>query len=197
MMDTKFPLQEWRIVGFLALLVGTICAFVALIHGVSQEGMRMAIRVTGRTSTILFVSAFIASSLQKIWKIPLSTWMLKNRRYLGLSMAVSHTYHAVALIALWFVTNGAAPQIEPLGTLGYVLLIVLTVTSFKVPAKWLGKRGWKILHKTAMHYLWLGLLFEYGLKLSKSDYIALPFVILLVLAMVLRFAAGRRKEKLV
>lgn len=196
-MDTKFPLQEWRIVGFLALLVGTICAFVALIHGVSQEGMRMAIRVTGRTSTILFVSAFIASSLQKIWKIPLSTWMLKNRRYLGLSMAVSHTYHAVALIALWFVTNGAAPQIEPLGTLGYVLLIVLTVTSFKVPAKWLGKRGWKILHKTAMHYLWLGLLFEYGLKLSKSDYIALPFVILLVLAMVLRFAAGRRKEKLV
>jgi len=195
--DTKFPLQEWRIVGFSALLVGTICAFVALIHGVSEEGMRMAIRVTGRTSTILFVNAFAASSLQKIWKIPLSYWMLKNRRYLGLSMAVSHTYHAFALVGLWFVTNGAAPQVEPLGTLGYVLLIVLTVTSFKIPAKWLGKRGWKILHKTAMHYLWLGLLFEYGLKLSKSDFIALPFVILLVLAMVLRFAAGRRKEKLV
>ena len=197
MIDTKFPLQEWRIVGFSALLIGTICAFVGLIHGVSEEGMRMAIRVTGRTSTILFVSAFIASSLQKIWKIPLSTWMLKNRRYLGLSMAVSHTYHAVALVGLWFVTNGAAPQIEPLGTLGYVLLIVLTVTSFKIPAKWLGKRGWKVLHKTAMHYLWLGLLFEYGMKLSKSDLIALPFVILLVLAMMLRFAAGRRKEKLV
>ncbi|MDY6901091.1 MAG: hypothetical protein SWZ49_23870 [Cyanobacteriota bacterium] len=71
------------------------------------------------------------------------------------------------------------------------------MTSFKIPAKWLGKRGWKILHKTAMHYLWLGLLFEYGLKLSKSDLIALPFVILLVVAMVLRFASGRRKEKLV
>ena len=168
-----------------------------LIHGVSEEGMRMAIRVTGRTSTILFVSAFIASSVQKIWKIPLSTWMLKNRRYLGISMAVSHTYHAVALVGLWFVTNGAAPQIEPLGTLGYVLLIVLTITSFKIPAKWLGKRGWKILHKTAMHYLWLGLLFEYGLKLSKSNYIALPFVIMLVLAMVLRFAAGRRDKRLV
>ena len=50
-MDTKFPLQEWRIVGFSALLVGTICAFVALIHGVSEEGMRMSIRATGRTST--------------------------------------------------------------------------------------------------------------------------------------------------
>ncbi|MBV6627995.1 MAG: hypothetical protein KI793_34605 [Rivularia sp. (in: Bacteria)] len=196
-MDSKFPLQEWRIVGFSALVVGIICIFVGLINGVSEEGMRMAIRATGRTSLLFFVSAFAASSLQKVWTTPVSTWMLKNRRYLGLSMAVSHTYHAVALIGLWFVTNGAAPQVEPLGTLGYVLLIALTITSFKIPAKWLGKRGWKILHKTAMHYLWLGLLFEYGLKLSKSDYIALPFVILLVLAMVLRFAAGRRKEKLV
>lgn len=138
-MDSKFPLQEWRIVGFSALLVGTICAFVALIHGVDEAGMRMAIRATGRTSTIFFVSAFIASSLQKVWQTPLSTWMLKNRRYLGLSMAVSHTFHAVALVGLWFVTNGVAPQVEPLGTLGYVLLIVLTVTSFKIPAKWLGK----------------------------------------------------------
>ncbi|AFY57779.1 putative membrane protein [Rivularia sp. PCC 7116] len=196
-MDSKFPLQEWRIVGFSALLVGTICAFVALIHGISEEGMRMAIRFTGRTSLIFFVSAFAASSLQKIWKTPLSIWMLKNRRYLGLSMAVSHSYHAIALVGLWFVTNGAAPQIEPLGTLGYVLLIALTITSFKIPAKWLGKRGWKILHKTAMHYLWLGLLFEYGLKLSKSDYIALPFLLLLILAMVLRFTAGRREKKLV
>lgn len=197
MISTKFPLQEWWIVGFSALLVGTIVSFVALIHGVDEEGMRMAIRATGRTSTIFFVSAFIASSLHKVWQTSLSKWMLKNRRYLGLSMAVSHTYHAVALFRLWFVTNGAAPKIEPLGTLGYVLLIVLTVTSFKIPASWLGKRGWKILHKTAMHYLWLGLLFEYSLKLYKSNFIALAFVILLVFAIVLRFAAGRIEKKLV
>lgn len=42
MVDSKFPLQEWRIVGFSALLVGTICAFVALIHGVDEAGMRIA-----------------------------------------------------------------------------------------------------------------------------------------------------------
>ena len=196
-MDSKFPLQEWRIVGFSALLVGTIVTFVALIHGVDEQGMRMAIRATGRTSTLLFTTAFVASSLRQVWNTSLSRWMLKNRRYIGLSMAVSHTYHAVALVGLWFVTNGAAPKIEPLGTLGYVLLIVLTVTSFKFPAKLLGKRGWKIVHKTAMHYLWLGLLFEYGLKLSKSNFIALPFVILLILAMILRFAAGRMQKKLV
>lgn len=196
-MDTKFPLQEWRIVGFSALLVGTIVAFVAFIHGVDEEGMRMAIRVTGRTSTIFFVSAFVASSIHKVWKTPFSNWMLKNRRYLGLSMAVSHTYHAVTLVGLWFITNGMAPQVEPLGMLGYVLLIILTVTSFKIPAKWLGKRGWKILHKTAMHYLWLGLLFEYGLKLYKANLIALPFLVMLILAMLLRFAAGRREKKLV
>ncbi|MGD1913062.1 MAG: hypothetical protein ACFB2X_20110 [Rivularia sp. (in: cyanobacteria)] len=60
-------------------------------------------------------------------------------------------------------------------------------------------RWWweRLLHKTAMDYLWLGLLFEYGLKLSKSNSIALPFVIMLILAMVLRFVAGRMQQKLV
>ncbi len=153
MIDTKFPLQEWGIVGFSALVVGTIVAFVALIHGVDEQGMRMVIRATGRTSLIFFVSAFVASSLRKVWKTSFCEWMLKNRRYLGLSIAVSHTYHALALFGLWFVTNGAALKVELLGTLGYVLLIALTVTSFRISATWLDKRGWKILHKTAMHYL--------------------------------------------
>ena len=195
MRDIKFPLQEWRIVGFSALVVGMIVAFIGLIHDINEESIRMVIRATGRTSTIFFVSAFVASSLRKVWNTALTAWMLKNRRYLGLSMAVSHTYHALALFGLWFITNGSAPPIEPLGTLGYVLLFFLTVTSFKLPAKWLGKRRWTMLHKTAMHYLWLGLLFEYGLKLYKSNLIALPFVILLVLAMALRLFAGRMEKK--
>ncbi len=197
MTGTKFALQGWRIVVFSALTVGSIVGAIWLFHGIDEQGMRMAIRATGRTSCILFLSAFVASSLHKLWSTPLSAWLLKNRRYLGISMAVSHTYHAIALFGLWIVTSGTAPSSNPLGTLGYILLFAMTVTSFKRPAAWLGKRGWKILHSTGMHFFWLGLLFEYSSHLPKSMLIYSPFVILLVLAMMLRLAASRKHKELV
>jgi hypothetical protein len=197
MRGTQFALHGWHIVGFSALTVGSIVGVIWLFHGIDEQGMRMAIRATARTSTILFLSAFVASSLRKLWSTPLSAWLLKNRRYLGISMAVSHTYHAIALFGLWIVTAGAAPQLGFLGTFGYILLIAMTVTSFKRPAAWLGKRGWKILHTTGMHFFWLGLLFEYSSNLPKSILIYSPFTILLVLAMMLRLAASRKQKELV
>jgi hypothetical protein len=196
MRGTQFPLQGWQIVGFSALTVGTIVGVIWLFHGIDEQGMRMAIRATARTSTILFLSAFVASSLHKLWSTSLSAWLLKNRCYLGISMAVSHTYHAIALFGLWFVTAGAAPHLDPLGTFGYVLLLAMTVTSFNRPAAWLGKRGWRILHNTGMHFFWLGFLFEYSFKLPKAMLIYSPFVILLVLAMMLRLVASRKQKEL-
>jgi DMSO/TMAO reductase YedYZ heme-binding membrane subunit len=112
-------------------------------------------------------------------------------------MAVLPTYQASALFGLWVVTAGAAPPSNPLGTLGYILLFAVTVTSFKRPAAWLGKRGWKILHTRGMHFFWLGLLFEYSFKLPKSMLIYSHFVILLVLAMMLRLAVSRKQKELV
>ena len=52
MRGTKFPLQGWRIVGFTVLTVGTIVGVISLFHGIDEQGMRMVIRATARTSTI-------------------------------------------------------------------------------------------------------------------------------------------------
>jgi methionine sulfoxide reductase heme-binding subunit len=189
-------MKGWRIVGFTALFVGIMVAMIVLFGGINEQAMRMGIRATARTSVILFISAFIASSLVKLWSSPVSSWLIKNRRFLGISMAVSHTYHAIVLFGLWYVTAGVAPTIEPVSAFGYVLLYAMAITSFKAPAELLGKRNWQILHTTGMHFLWLGLLAEYGVKLSKSMFIALPFFSLLVIAMVIRIIAGRKQQKL-
>jgi methionine sulfoxide reductase heme-binding subunit len=195
MIGTNNYLQKWRIVGFTALFIGAIAFFILIFNGINEQTMRMEIRTTGRTSLILFLSAFIASSLHKLWSSPLSIWLIKNRRFLGISMAVSHTYHAVALFGLWYVTAGTAPTIEALGTFGYILLFAMTITSFKRPAELLGKRNWQILHTTGMHFLWLGLLAEYGFKLFKYKLIALPFFISLILVMIVRIIAVRKQSK--
>jgi methionine sulfoxide reductase heme-binding subunit len=182
---------KWRLVGLTALFVGLILVVIVLMQGVDESAMRMMIRFTGRISLILFLCAFAASSLRKVWSSSVSIWLIKNRRYLGLSMAVSHTYHAFALFGLWYVTAGTAPAFDPLGMIGYILLFAMTITSFQRPAEYIGKRNWHILHTTGMHFLWLGLVAEYVLRLTKSPVIALPLLSLLVVVMVLRIVAAR------
>jgi len=50
MKGTKFAFEGWSIVGLSALIVGIMLAVIWLIHGVDEQGMRMAIRATARTS---------------------------------------------------------------------------------------------------------------------------------------------------
>ncbi|MBD0262336.1 MAG: hypothetical protein ICV78_06275, partial [Tolypothrix sp. Co-bin9] len=131
----------------------------------------------------------------RIWSNSFTAWLLKNRRYLGISMAVSHTYHAIAILGLWFATFGVTPKFDPGGTLGYLLLIAMTITSFDRPAAWIGKRAWKILHTIGMHFFWLAFTLEFSLRISQSMLIYLPLVILLVLAIMLRLVAPRMQSK--
>jgi hypothetical protein len=189
-------IQGWRIVGLSALAIGTMVAVIWFVHGIDEQGMRMAIRATARTSCILFLCAFVASALRRVWSNSISAWLLQNRRYLGLSFAVSHTYHAIALTGLWYVSSGTYPKFEPLAILGYLFLIAMTVTSFQRPAALLGQRAWKILHTAGMHYFWLAFTVEFSMRIFHSVLIYLPLVILLVLAMVLRVIAPRRQQKL-
>ncbi|MCC0176386.1 hypothetical protein I4641_05270 [Waterburya agarophytonicola K14] len=51
----------------------------------------------GRWACILFLLAFTASSLRRLKATPITNWLLSNRHYLGLSMAISHGFHAIAI----------------------------------------------------------------------------------------------------
>lgn len=197
MKGTKFAVEGWSIVGLSALAVGIMLAVIWLIYGVGEPGMRLAIRATARTSCILFLGAFVASALRRLWPTTFTQWLLKNRRYLGLSMAVSHTYHAIAWSGLWFVTSGASPGFDPLGILGYVFLFAMTVTSFERSAAWIGQRAWKILHNAGMHYFWLAFTFEFSTKIFKSTIVYLPLTVLLVAAMMLRLVSPRIQRRLI
>ncbi|WP_066378856.1 MULTISPECIES: hypothetical protein [unclassified Anabaena] len=196
MIGNKFFSKGWGIVGFTTLAIGVIVAVIWLFQGIDELGMRMAVRATARTSCILFLGAFVASALHKIWATPYSAWLVKNRRYLGVSMAVSHTYHAIAWTGLWFVTSGNSPQFAFLSILGYIFILAMTVTSFNRAATLLGRRYWQILHTTGMYYFWLAFTTEFVVKIPQSIPIYLPFSSLLVVAMILRLFAMKKTRKL-
>ena len=196
MTEIKSSFSGWKIVYFSALIIGTIFVILLVFNGINEASIRLVIRATARNSCILFVAAFIASSLYKIWPGKISKWLLKNRRYLGISLAVSHTYHAIANICLLVITSGAAYKSDPGGTLGYIFLIAMTVTSFDRAASLIGKTAWKLLHTVGMYYLWLGFTYVFFLQLEESMFIYLPFFSLLIIAIIVRLTNLIMTQKL-
>ncbi|MBX9823823.1 MAG: hypothetical protein K2Y27_02390, partial [Xanthobacteraceae bacterium] len=98
-------------------------------------GVRLAIRATARTSLVLFALAFTASALAELIPTEATRWQRRNRRYLGVSFAVSHFIHLGAILALaaldrelfWKLTN--VTTIVLAGT-AYLFIAAMTATSF-------------------------------------------------------------------
>src|SRR5579862_5617320 len=90
----------WRLTGLLSLLLLAMSAAFLIGYGGDAEGLRLVIRSTARTSLVLFALAFTASAMAQLVPGEATRWQRRNRRYLGVSFAVSHVVHLVALIAL-------------------------------------------------------------------------------------------------
>lgn len=189
--------EGWRITGMAALAVGAMALAILLIAGYDERGLHLVIRSTAQTSFVLFLSAFAATALVKLWPSRFSKWLRRNRRYVGVSFAASHTLHALAIIALASLTGGASLRETSAGELAgggmaYAFILAMAATSSDKAVSRMGPRRWGLLHTVGMYYIWMIFMFSYGGRAVVSIYY-LPFALLLLAAMGMRlFAAVRR-----
>ena len=146
----------WAVTGWCSLGVLVLAAATLVIDGTGEPGMRAVIRVSALTSLLLFSGAFTASALNRLMRAPVSRWLLANRRYLGVSFAISHFVHLVPIIVLATTVPSFRANRTTLifGGFGYVVLAAMAATSFDRTAAWLGSRAWKRLHTFGVYYLW-------------------------------------------
>jgi methionine sulfoxide reductase heme-binding subunit len=189
-------LRGWPLAGVLgALLIGGAVAIVE-IHGGSVEGVRLIVRITARTSLLLFGLAFTASAMIRLLPSPFTRWQRTNRRQLGVSFAVSHLVHAAALIALasldrplfMSLTN---PVSLVTGGLAYVFIIAMAATSFDRAAAMIGSRAWRLLHAAGAWYIWISFVVAYGKRVPLSAFYW-PFFAIVVAMVVVRLMARYR-----
>ena len=83
----------WWLTAAIAALLLAMTAAIAAFKGTEVEGTRLAIRMTARTSLVLFLLAFTASATTRLFPSAATSWQRRNRRYLGLSFAISHLIH--------------------------------------------------------------------------------------------------------
>jgi hypothetical protein len=159
-------LQGWGLVAAVAALLGVMTVGVVLVSP-GTPGIRSLVRLTARTSLLLFLLTFTASAAWRRWPSAWTRWQLANRRYFGLSFAVSHGLHLAAIVAFAHLAprqfdQASNPSTRFISEIGYVFIFAMTATSFNASAAWLGRRAWKILHSTGAWYLWLVFLLSYA-----------------------------------
>ena len=185
-------LSGWPIVGWSALAIGAMVAAFLANAGAGEDGLRLVIRATARTSVVLFTLAFVASALRRRWPTPATRWLLANRRYVGVSFAVSHLAHLLAILALtgwsvrgFFTKAGLVAGV--FGGLGYVFIAAMASTSFDRTAAWLGPRRWQRLHTTGVYYLWFIFFVSFAPRVTAEQALVYsPITLVLVAALALR-----------
>jgi len=194
MQDRSSPWQRWRLVAAVTLALLACAAGLWVVSDDAVGAVRAFVRLTARSSMLLFCLAFTASALHRRWPGAWSAWQRENRRYLGLSFAASHALHGLALIAFahldpqQFAPN-ATPAMFLLGGLGYAVIVAMAATSFERSAAWLGPIAWRRLHTWGSWLLWLQFVIAFGKRVP-----AMPgytvFVALLLAALAVRVTAA-------
>lgn len=189
--------ERWRVFWTMTLAMAAMSLIFLATLGWGTEGYRMVIRATARTSLGLFLTAFLASSLLTLWPGDFTRWLRRNRRYFGLSFAMSHAIHLAAIITfartdpVTFATLSSKGSIIN-GSIGYVFIALLAATSFNRMVAWLGPKLWQRMHTIGVWTICIFFFFTNGKRIPGSGWYALPVAILFAAVMV-RMIARRKK----
>ncbi|MGW1420710.1 hypothetical protein ACWAT4_11390 [Bradyrhizobium manausense] len=185
--------EGWRLLAALALSLIALSLWIASMRQFEVEGVRMVIRFTARSSLLLFCLAFSAAALARLWPNAWTRWQRRNRRYLGLSFAVSHAIHAAAIVAFARMDpagfmQATSPASYIFGGIGYAAIIAMSATSFDRTAALVGPRAWRTLHLVGGYYLWFQFMVSFGKRVPAMPLYA-AFLIPLLAVMMLRMIA--------
>lgn len=187
-------LQGWRITTLVTFLivVGLMVNFG--LAGWEAPAITDAIDATGRVSLILFSIAFTASSVDSLWPSSLSRWMLRNRRWIGLSFASSHFIHLGLIISMTvffpdpFVREQSMAQ-WVFGGLAYGFVLLMALTSTDQAQHWMGMKNWKRLHFVGSHWIWTLFLLTYVKHVKEGPlWFYLPFLVFTLALIPIRYA---------
>lgn len=192
-------IEGWRIsvVVMIALVVMACALFV--FQGDTEEALRSFIRGSARIALVLFLLAFVASSLHLLCNRPVTAWLLGNRRYMGVTFAMAHFTHLLAVVILGvyyphpFLDDLSAFTVVT-GGLAYLFVAAMAATSFTTTKRLIGRKKWTLLHTIGGYYVWIGFAQSYLLRaLEEISYT--PFALVIAIVLVLRVWRHRKMLK--
>jgi len=126
----------------------------------SPSGISAMIQFSVRLAVPWLFVAFAASSLVVVFPGSFSRWLLRNRRIIGLCFAAGMAWQLFFIV--WMVTGFWGYYVAEAYSYfdlseqlpGYLIIIAMTLTSFKFGRSKLSAWQWKVLHKGGIYFLW-------------------------------------------
>jgi DMSO/TMAO reductase YedYZ heme-binding membrane subunit len=107
-----------------------------------------------------FIFLVIAiSSLQILFPGPIPMWLLRNRKYIGMCFAVAMAWQGLFIFIMstffreYYFEDVYLLRDELEGSIGYIFLPAMVLTSFQFVRKHLSAKQWKLIHKTGLYFL--------------------------------------------
>lgn len=127
----------------------------------SAEAISSMIQLSVRCAVPCLYLAFAASSLQVLFPGLFSRWLLRNRKIMGLCFAAAMAWQLIFI--LWLIglhTEYYVSEVYVLsdvieGTVGYIFIFAMVLTSFKFGRSRLTPKQWKLLHTGGIYWLWI------------------------------------------
>jgi DMSO/TMAO reductase YedYZ heme-binding membrane subunit len=147
--------KNWLVLGGVALPAAAAAAAYLVVAGASDEHLNLTLRFSARASFMIYLLVFVARPLLQLTNSPWARWLARERRSLGIAFAAMHTVH-LGLIAWRF---GTIPSLDyplanaAIGGTAYLLMYAMLITSFDGPARAIGPRHWRRLHKLGLYYI--------------------------------------------
>jgi methionine sulfoxide reductase heme-binding subunit len=89
-----------------------------------EAAIRLALRVTARTTFFFFMCAFAGNALRGLFPGRLSIWLATKRDAFLLAAAASHTIHLAGIIALFTLLGGSRLNFVTVFGGGFVYLLI-------------------------------------------------------------------------
>lgn len=154
-------LNQWRLFWLIATPISLVMV-VAILQIKAWDALAVSsmIQLSVRWAVPWLFLAFAASSLLVLFPSALTRWLMRNRKIMGLCFATAMAWQGFFI--LWLTTVYRDYYIQEVyvlrdaieGTVGYLFLAAMTVTSFSFGRKRLSPRAWRWLHKAGIYFLW-------------------------------------------
>ena len=191
-------MSGWSLTGLISIvLIGNVLVTLAILDITEKETVSVLIRSSAKFSFILFMSAFTASSLHHYVKSRFTKWLLVNRRYIGVSFAISHYIHLFMLILMTIHINFNVFEDRGLfrtavGATAYAFITLMTLTSFDKTRDLFGSSNWKRIHTIGGYLLWV--IFAKSYVLEMTNPLRIAFASIAVLVFLLRISIILKKN---